>query len=79
MKDKNGRMLRENENIKRWSEYFEETMNVNNQGKAIVTCMGIKEGKGRVYEQSDIKREVVKAIEDLKSGKAPGIDGITSE
>jgi len=33
-----------------------------------------------VYEQSDIRREeVVKAIGDLKCGKAPGIDGITAE
>jgi len=81
VKDNSGRMLRENDDVKRrWSEYFEELMNVNSQGKAIVTCMGMKEGGGRVYEQSDIKREeVVKAIGDLKCGKAPGIDGITAE
>ena len=81
MKDNSGKMLRENDDVKRrWSEYFEELMNVNSQGKAIVTCMGMKEGGGRVYEQSDIKREeIVKAIGDLKCGKAPGIDGITAE
>jgi len=80
VKDNSGRMLRENDVKRRWSEYFEELMNVNNQGKTIVTCMGMKEGEGRVYEQSDIKREeVVKAIGDLKCGKAPGIDGITAE
>ncbi len=80
MKDKTGRMLREIEHIKgRLSEYFVELMNVNNQGKAIVTCMGVREGVGRVYKQSDIKKEVKKAIGDIKSRKAPGIDGITSE
>ncbi len=45
--DKMGRMLRENEYIKgRWSEYFEKLMNVSNQGKAIVTCMRMRESGG---------------------------------
>jgi len=75
VKDNSGKMLRENDDLKRWSEYFEELMTVKNQGKAIVTCMGMKEGGGRVYEESDIKiKEAVKAI-----GKASDIDGITAE
>ncbi len=46
-------------------KYLEELINENNQGKAIVTCIR-KEGGGRVYEHSYIKREVVKATGDLK-------------
>ncbi len=81
VKDKNGRMLRENEHIKgKWSLYFQELMNVSNQEKAIVTCMGMRESVGIIYKQSDIgKEKVIKAIGDLRSGKAPGVDGITSE
>ncbi len=40
---------------------------------------GNEESGGRVYKQSDIGKEVMKAIGDLNSGKAPGVDGITSE
>lgn len=39
----------------------------------------MKEGGGRVYKQSDIKRkEVVKTNRNLKCGKALSIDGITA-
>ncbi len=42
--------------------------------------MGMKEGGRRVYKQSDTKREVVKEIGNLKSGKHQVcIDGITWE
>ncbi len=40
----------------------------------------MKEGGGGVHKERDIKtEEVVKAIGNLKSGKAPSIDEITSE
>ncbi len=42
-------------------------MNVSNQGKAIVTCVGMREGVGRVYKQSDIGKEVIKAIGEWKN------------
>lgn len=35
-----------------WTEYFKEFTNVINQEKGIVRCIGIGEGRGRVYEQS---------------------------
>lgn len=38
--DDNRRILRENENVKRWSEYSEKSINVINQEKATVTLKG---------------------------------------
>ena len=81
VKDRNGRMLKEKTAVKkRWTEYFEKLINVENQGEAIVTCMGVREGSGRMYEHGDIDRgEVVRAIKTLKCGKASGTDGISAE
>lgn len=42
------------------------------QIQAIVTCMGMNEGGGRVYEHGNIKREeVIIAVGNLERGKAP--------
>lgn len=43
VKDDKRRMLKESENMKRrWTEYFEKLMNVNNQRKTTVACMATK-------------------------------------
>ncbi len=48
--------------------------------QAMVTCLGVREGGRMMSEQGDIGRgEVVRAIKNLKCGKASRIDGITAE
>ncbi len=55
-------------------------MNVKSEGEAIMTCMGMIGGGGRIHEHKKIKREeVMKEIGNLENGKAAGVDGITTE
>jgi len=81
VKDVDGIILREKKAIKgRWRTYFENLMNVNSEGEAIVTCMGLMRGGGWVNEQEEIKmKEVREVIGNLKNGKAAGVDGLTAE
>lgn len=58
---------------------FEELMKIISQGKALVTCMGMKEGRGRVSKINYIKIEVVKAVGNIKCGKAMDINDMTAE
>ncbi len=63
-----------------WKDYFEELINNEAEGEAVVTSMGIEAGRGRVPMQRETDRlEIEKAIARLKCGKAAGIDGITAE
>ncbi len=62
-----------------WKGYFEELMNKEAEGEAVVTSMGIEAGRGRVPMQREIGMlEVEKAIARLKCGRAAGINGITA-
>ncbi len=63
-----------------WKGYFEQLMNNEAEGEAVVTSMGNEAGRGWVSMQREIGRlEVEKAIARLKCGKAAGMDGITAE
>ena len=81
VKDKEGNLLSEHEALKgHWKEYFEGLMNVESKKEAVVTCMGMERGGGRLKIQGSIsRREVKRAIGRLKMRKAPGVDGITAE
>ncbi len=60
--------------------YFEQLMNNDTEGEAVVTTMVIEPGRGQVPIQRKIGRaEVEKAIARLKCGKAAGMNGITAE
>ncbi len=63
-----------------WQGYFEQLMNNEAEGEAVVTSMGIEAGRGLVPMQREIGwLEVEEAIARLKCGKAAGMDGITAE
>ena len=81
VKSREGIVLREGEEVReRWREHFEGLGAVNSEREAVITCMGMSGGGGRPIEQGMItKREVRRAIERLKLGKAAGADGITAE
>ena len=81
VRDENGRLLKGNKAVlERWRESFEEIMNTESQGRAVISCMGMERGGGRLLVQGPIKRrEVKRAIGRLKLGKASGVDGITAE
>ncbi len=54
-----------------WEGYFEQLMNNEAEGEAVVTIMGIETGRGRVPMQREVDRlEVQKAIAMLKCGKS---------
>ncbi len=60
-----------------WKGYFEQLMNNEAEGEALVTRMGTGAGRGWVPMQREIGRsEVEKAVARLKCGKAAGMDGI---
>ncbi len=63
-----------------WKCYFEQPMNNEVEGEAVVTSMEIEAGRVRVPMQRVVGRsEVERAIARLKCGKAVGMDGITAE
>ena len=65
----------------RWREYFEELLNVEEEGELQLTTMGRGGIRSRrIDEQGEIGRvEVERALEVMKCGKSTGIDGIAAE
>ena len=80
VKDVNGRLLRGNKARKRWAEYFEKLLNVQeDRGRYSGSrrCSGASNGGKRMRE---ITIEVVKrALNETKGGKAPKMDGVRVE
>ncbi len=81
MRGEDGEPVRSESELKElWQGYFQQLMNNEAEGEAVVTSMGIEAGRGRVPMQREIGRlEVEGAIARLKCGKAAGMDGITAE
>ncbi len=81
MRGENGELVRgESELQGIWKGYFEQLMNNEAKGEAVVTRMRIEVDRGQVPIQREIGRaEIEKAIVRLKCGKAAGMDGITAE
>ena len=75
VKDINGKILERAECIKRrWKEYFEELLNVENE-REILAVAAASEGPTQTIQRSEVKR----AIRKMKCGKASGPSEVTSE
>ena len=81
VKDVNGRLLRGSKAKKRWAEYFEEFVNVQEDREAdIVAVGGVQVPVMGEENEREITREEVKmALNETKGGKAPGMDGVRVE
>ena len=77
----NGRLLNGNEVRKRWAEYFEELLNVQEDREADIVAVGgvqvpvMGEGNEREITREEVKR----ALNETKGGKTPGMDGERAE
>ena len=81
VKDVNGRLLRGNEARKRWAEYFEELLNLQEDREADIVAVGGVQVPvmGEENEREIIIEEVKRAFNETKGGKAPGMDGVRVE
>ena len=81
VKDVNGQLLRGNEARKRWTEYFEELLNVQEDREADIVAVGGVQVPvmGEENEREITIEEVKRALNETKGGKAPGMDGVRVE
>ena len=81
VKDVNGRLLRGHEARKRWVEYFEELLNVQEDREADIVAVGVVQVPvmGEENEREITIEEVKRALNETKGGKAPGMDGVRVE
>ena len=81
VKDVNGRLLRGNEAWKRWAEYFEELLNIQEDREADIVAVGGVQVPvmGEENEREITVEEVKRASNETKGGKAPGMDGVRVE
>ena len=78
VKDVNGQLLRGNEARKRWAEYFEELLNVQEDREADIVAVGGVQVPvmGEENEREITREEVKRALNETKRGKDPGMDGV---
>ena len=81
IKDMNGRLLKGDDARKRWADHFENLLNVVEDRRAeIIAVAGVQVPMMEVENESEItKEEVERALRETKTGKAPGVDGVTAE
>ena len=80
VKDGNGRSVKGNEARKRWAEYFESLLNVEDDREADVLVGGVElQVFGDENEREITKDEVERALRETKVGKAAGMDGVRAE
>ena len=81
VKDVNGRLLKGNKARKRWAEYFEESLNVGaDREAAIVAAGGVQVPvMGEENEREITREEVKRVLNEMKGGKAPGMNGVRVE
>ena len=81
VKDVNGQILRDGVEVRRrWAEYFEQVRNVAVVRKAMYVVGNWRMPVlGDLNERAIALEEVGEAVNEMKSGKAPGLDGFPVE
>ena len=82
VKDVNCQILRDGVEVRRrWAEYFEQVLNVADVWEANINVVGNWRMKvfGDLNERAISLEEVWEAVNEMKSGKAPGLDGFPVE
>ncbi|MCP4255879.1 MAG: hypothetical protein GY775_21255 [Candidatus Scalindua sp.] len=83
VKDLNGQLLVESEDVgKRWAEYFDEILNVEDEREVRIVAVGGERGMPVFGERNDAnisRKEVQDVVNDMKAGKAAGLDGCDVE
>ena len=81
VKDVNGQILRDGVKVRRWAEYFEQVLNVACVREANINVVGNLRMPvlGDLNEKPISLEEVGEAVNEMKSGKAPGLDGFPLE
>ena len=82
VKDVNGQMLRDGvESTRRWAGYFKQVLNVEDARDGNINVIGDRRMPvlGELNERAISIEEVREAVNEMKSGKAPGLDGFPVE
>ena len=82
VKDFNGQTLRDGVEVsRRWAKYFEQVLNVADAREANMNVVGNWRMPvlGDLNERAISLEEVVEAVNEMKSAKAPGLDGFPVE
>ena len=81
VKDENGNLLKGGDARKRWAQYYENLLNVEENREAdIVAVPGVQVPLMDDENEREISREEVeRALKETKVGKAPGVDGVKAE
>ena len=83
VKDVNGQILRDGVEVRRrWAEYFEQVLNVADVREEkinVVVGNWRMPTLGDLNERAISLKEVEEAVNEMKSGKAPGLDGFIVE
>ena len=78
VKDVNGQISRNGVEVRRrWAEYFEQVLNVEDVREANINVVGDRwmPVVRKLYDRTISIQEVREAVNEMKSGKAPGLDG----
>ena len=78
----NGKIFRNDVEVRmRWAEYFEQVLIVADAGEANINVVGNWRMPvlGDLNERAISLGEVGEAVNEMKSGKAPGLDGFPVE
>ena len=82
VKDVYGQILRDGVEVRRrWAEYFKQVLNVADVREPNINAVGNWRMPvfGDLNERAISLEEVGEAVNDMKSGKAPGLDGFPVE